>query len=512
MRIRNPMTGNRARTRDLRLAAGAATAALVVYGLLLEIDVGAWDTAEMQTTPRILGIAHRPTYPLFTLLGAVWSRIPFGDAVVRMNLMSAVLFAAATGLIALIGRRLGVRAPIAALGSLVFAFSTASIASATQIEVQSLHLVLLTALLLQAHRLLTAPSRNGLVAAGVIVGLGMAHHGLMTLTGPPLLVAIVLARRSVLFRPRVIAAGVVATLAPLAIYAYPVITYDRSRFVAVDRDAGWLDIFLARGGIAGTMGKPSSIGIWFADIGRQLELLVSWSGVAPVLLALVGVVALARRARWFTMFITGAAAIASYAQANATDINDRYLITVVASMALFAMVGAEELVRLTLSRFRQVPRREAVAMATLAFAVVPGVLAADALAEGRRGDDTNRRNGERVLASLPPDCVLWAYWDVRTTLTHLQVVDGLRRDVEILDHRSTPSVGSSFAARPAGVYFGVQNDPTTTGRPVCFIAHPSTAPVNPDGLRLVPLGSTITPWGRTRLDDRFVYLIEPATD
>ena len=63
----------------------------------------------------ILGIAHPPGFPLYTMLGKLFTLIPFGDVAYRVNLMSA-LFAALT--LALVSRTVR-RVTDSALGGVV---------------------------------------------------------------------------------------------------------------------------------------------------------------------------------------------------------------------------------------------------------------------------------------------------------------------------------------------------------------------------------------------------------
>ena len=59
------------------------------------------DSLEFQLVGPTLGIAHPTGYPLYTLLGGLWSRVlfPVGNWAWRMNLFSAVAGAVTVGLI-----------------------------------------------------------------------------------------------------------------------------------------------------------------------------------------------------------------------------------------------------------------------------------------------------------------------------------------------------------------------------------------------------------------------------
>ena len=66
------------------------------------------DSLEFQLVGPTFGIAHPTGYPLYTLLGGLWSRVlfPFGNWAWRMNLFSALAAGGAVAVVFLIGREL----------------------------------------------------------------------------------------------------------------------------------------------------------------------------------------------------------------------------------------------------------------------------------------------------------------------------------------------------------------------------------------------------------------------
>src|SRR5664280_1781829 len=100
------------------LGAAAAPAAAAALTLLFVVPtlapgISSWDTAEFQTVGPVLGTAHPTGYPAYVILGWLASIVlqPFGDPAFRMNLLQALLAAAAVaGTVALLqiltGRRL----------------------------------------------------------------------------------------------------------------------------------------------------------------------------------------------------------------------------------------------------------------------------------------------------------------------------------------------------------------------------------------------------------------------
>ncbi|MDO8551063.1 MAG: DUF2723 domain-containing protein [bacterium] len=62
-----------------------------VYVYTLNPSVSAADSNEIVTTAVVLGIPHQPSYPLNTVIGHLFTKIPFGTLPWRVNLMSAVV-------------------------------------------------------------------------------------------------------------------------------------------------------------------------------------------------------------------------------------------------------------------------------------------------------------------------------------------------------------------------------------------------------------------------------------
>jgi hypothetical protein len=74
-----------------------ALAAFVLYALTLAPSVMPGDYAEFQFCAAILGVPHPTGYPLYILLGKLFTLVPVGDVAYRVNLSSAVYMAAAVG-------------------------------------------------------------------------------------------------------------------------------------------------------------------------------------------------------------------------------------------------------------------------------------------------------------------------------------------------------------------------------------------------------------------------------
>src|SRR5918994_1952753 len=90
---------------DNTVAFAAAFVALLAFGIYLRTmlpSTGFWDTGEAQTVPPTLSIFHPTGFPVYTMLGWLWSQLPLGEVAWRMNLLSAVCVALSAGFVVLI--------------------------------------------------------------------------------------------------------------------------------------------------------------------------------------------------------------------------------------------------------------------------------------------------------------------------------------------------------------------------------------------------------------------------
>lgn len=190
--------------------------ALALYAATLLPGIGIGDTAEFQRVAPALGIAHPTGYPLYTLLGWLWSHLPLGRTPAwRMNLLSALAAALAVGVVYLAARALGQRGSVAAAAALTLATALTFWTQATIAEVYALALLLQALLFLALLR--WRAGRWPFWIVGLIFGLGLAHHRSIILLAPGALLFVVLTRRP---RPREVACALAAMLGASLLYLY----------------------------------------------------------------------------------------------------------------------------------------------------------------------------------------------------------------------------------------------------------------------------------------------------
>ncbi|MCL6647230.1 MAG: DUF2723 domain-containing protein [Chloroflexi bacterium] len=182
-----------ARLLDWVVGLGVTGAAFALYHRTLLPTVGLGDTAEFQYAIATLSVPHPTSYPLYVLLGKLFTLLPFGNEAYRVNLFSATCAAGAAGLVVLLARLLGVRPFAAALGGLAFAVAPAPWSWATIAEVYALH-VFLVGVVLVAFAL-WAVGRLPLTWAAFLLGLSFGNHRGMLLVVPALFALGWMARR-----------------------------------------------------------------------------------------------------------------------------------------------------------------------------------------------------------------------------------------------------------------------------------------------------------------------------
>ncbi len=158
---------------------------LLVFGVYLKtlaphLYVG--DSSELITAAKLLGVAHPTSYPLYVLLGKIFSLIPLSSPAFTSNLFSAATAALSVVTLCLVFENVGVSQSLSIGGSLIFAFSLTFWSQAVISRVYCLNL-LLTCLVLYAIF-----SKPNILLAFFLLGLGAANHYFIWLITPLLLV------------------------------------------------------------------------------------------------------------------------------------------------------------------------------------------------------------------------------------------------------------------------------------------------------------------------------------
>ncbi|MBN2058171.1 MAG: DUF2723 domain-containing protein [Candidatus Saganbacteria bacterium] len=174
------------RTRSIKYAIGALIflGTLAIYLLTLCPTVPPRDSGELITAAYTLGITHPPGYPVYTVLGKLFTYIPWGNIAWRVNFMSAVFASATVTLLYYLVLELTGSLPAATLSALSLAFAPFFWSLALVAEVFQLN-AFFTILNIYLLWLWSQKRDFKLLAAFAFIwGLSFSHHHTTALLGP----------------------------------------------------------------------------------------------------------------------------------------------------------------------------------------------------------------------------------------------------------------------------------------------------------------------------------------
>ena len=209
------------KTKDWALAAVIAGVAGTLYYITAARDIVVGDGAEFITVAAVLGVPHPPGYPLFTILGHIFSLLPLGSIPFRVNLLSVVCDSLTVGIVYLSALRLTYSQLAAMTVALVLMvnpiFWTWSL-SAEVFPLNNLVTALLILLLVTWHQ---QPERGRiLVASFFVAGVGLTNQQTIILLAPAFAFLLWQGRSILRKRPRLVAIGLAAFIIGLLPYLY----------------------------------------------------------------------------------------------------------------------------------------------------------------------------------------------------------------------------------------------------------------------------------------------------
>lgn len=183
-----------------------SVASLLLYTMTICPAVPFTDGGELAAVGATLGIAHPTGYPLFTLLARLATIVPLGFPVIfKLNLMAALFTAVAAGfctsviLLLIRSRVFGKYSPAhssddavaAGFGAIALACSSTFWSQSAEVEVYSLHLLLIMAIVYAFLRGIEESNQDSLspflIVAAFGVGLSFTNHMTTLLLAPALL-------------------------------------------------------------------------------------------------------------------------------------------------------------------------------------------------------------------------------------------------------------------------------------------------------------------------------------
>lgn len=427
---------------------------LLVYLLTLCPFIYVGDSGELVTASAVLGVAHPPGYPLYVLLGRLFSLLPAGEIALRVNLLSALAGAAAASILALLllgsskgGDRRREAIVAAAAVVLLFAFARISWSQMVVAEVYGLNVLIIALILLALFR----GARPALTF--FLLGLGVANHQTVLLLLPGILYYYGVTGRLSL---RFAAEGAAAFIGACTLYLYLLVRPDSPELFAWRKPDDWGALLghMVREQYGSLSKLPRTLPLFASQTAFGLRLLLREMPLAiplvPVALFFAwkrGGSQLARTVSIHFLFTSfGLLLLLNHG----TGPLDAAVATVYYIPAiLFAALMMEPLFRFAAGRLEGMMRH--LSLSLIALPLFPlilnyGVCNARSF---RLGDQA----GRAMLNCVEENAAILTEGDNSTfVLYYLSIVEGLRPDVELLDR------DLNFFAHKMGV------DPTLPGR------------------------------------------------
>lgn len=447
---------------------------LPVYLSTMSHAVGAADTFEFQVVAAQLGIAHPTGYPLYLLLGKLFSLLPVGTVAWRLNLASAVFALAATVAVFRLGLALSRRPLPALVGAVALGLVPIYWSQAIVAEVYTLHALMVAVALRLMVRLLIDGSprpandepattlgpespvvrrpstdRKTMVALAFVLGLGLTNHLTTVFLLPPAGLAVALNLWPYLGAGRASTGGrisrrrslvplflqlLVAFAVPLLLYAYLPL-----RWAAVNGEQMGFSRFV-EWVIGGRFQGALQWGAWLRDPARR-EIVVrlildAWPWIYLALAGIGLAWLFARQWRAALVLLITAAGFTFYALNYYVPDLAVFLIPAHVVIAVWVAAGVAAATRIATSGHGFF-KRNAVGIAALVFvlALLPLFLSTGAR---RPAIDQSGRDGGEPWARLAlggplaRSAVLLADSEKIAPLYYLQQVEGLRRDLDIM--------------------------------------------------------------------------------
>jgi hypothetical protein len=426
----------------------------ILYITTLAPTIYNLDSAELTTAAATGGIVRATGYPLYLTIGYFWTKIPLGDVGFRMNLFSAFCGALTILLADRILRRWQIH-PLAAFGALgLLATGTYFWGLSLIAEVYTLHTVFMAALILSIMRWSDNPTPNKMALVGFITGLGLSHHMATILLLPGCLFFILTDRRIKSVASRTLVLGFVGLLVGLGFYLYIPIRYlvspefnyaglydSRLQFNEVNLLSVNGFFWLISGRVfTGQMFAYTLPSLW--NEVQEFAILLSQSffafGVAPGLLGMI----LLFKNNWrqaimlLLMFVFSAGFYIDY---RVLDKDTMYLPAFLI-WALWLGYGYQFLITWlndNLGDVRAQHYGSKLIRGSVLIAVFVALLWNWKIAD-LSGDYSARDQGERILAVVEENALIFGWWDTVPVVQYLQLVEGQRPDVTAINRFLIP--------------------------------------------------------------------------
>lgn len=421
----------------------------ILYVLTLAPSVMPGDYAEFQFCAAILGVPHPTGYPLYILLGKLFTFLPFGDVAYRVNLSSAVYMAGTAGVLYAIALKLLRLAGLARIwwaaliGAALFAIAPTVWAMSLVARSYALNALLVSSVIFSLLSWRETGRARWFYATCLLIGLSMVHHGTTYLLLPAyglymLLVEIERHRQKVERHPMLRrSAGVLCLLLGFSPMLFLVYRFLAGAPYYWGNPTTWKDFFNL---ITGGPFHNQVMGYgWGAQLERILFGLGELSGqytLLGIVAGLVGLTVLWRYRRvealLMTMMLMGNFLFAM----NYSLVGYLYFIPTFLMWAALIAIGLAYIVSLVASMLGK--RISPVAMRT-GGAAIAGVLLAAIVYTcilrypniDQSGQTATRDQALALLEAAPPGASVYLDWEALSVMRFYRLVYGMRTDLAL---------------------------------------------------------------------------------
>ncbi len=424
----------------------------ILYLLTLAPTIYNLDSAELTTAAATLGITRATGYPLYTLFGFLWSKIPIGDAGFRMNLLSA-FFGAATIFLAdriLTRWKINWIASTGGLGLLAVApyFWGMSLVA----EVYTLHTAFMAGILLALQRWDEKPTPGRLASVAGVTGLSLTHHAASFLLIPGIVLYLLISHKKEMVTPRYWLPALGTGLLALSIYLYLPLrvgmhpSFNYAGFYSAEGnfhpfqintlpDLLWL---VSGQGFSNLMfaytstGLLTQIGAFGKELGRAFFLIGIGPGLAGFYFLLIR-----NRKMGFLFLLWFVFTAGFYIDYRVIDKATMFLpcylvwgmaVSVCYDQFLHWLIPGQ-------LKFQKLPLR--LVQAVIILSVAAATIWNEPLVN--QNDSWNIRwEAEKRFNNLPENAALIGYWDTIPVMEYLQKVEGFRPDVLLINRFLVP--------------------------------------------------------------------------
>lgn len=162
------------------------------------------DSGELISVASVLGVAHPPGYPLYTLLAHLSTALPIGSVAFRVNLLSGLFAIVTAFLIYRVVRDWKKDSVAAFLASGLFTFSPLAWRYAVVAEVFTLNNLFVIALIGVTFRFIQKPTQKIAWVWSAVLGLACTHHHTILFLAIPIFLFLLIRYKHILMTPKMV--------------------------------------------------------------------------------------------------------------------------------------------------------------------------------------------------------------------------------------------------------------------------------------------------------------------